>query len=99
MKKTYNVVLELSDTEFNNLQSFVEFNKAEEVDIYYRYATLEKVVKAIFSAREYEQLKLKVHGSTDRCKCGHSNEYHSLLGDRVCSRESCACLKYIKAVS
>ena len=52
MKNKLTITLELTDLELSNLKSFIEFDESKETDIYYRYETLEKVVKAIFTAKE-----------------------------------------------
>ena len=92
----YNISIELSDLELQNLQSFISFDLFKEIDIYYRYDTLEKLLKAIFDAKEYEVQKQKIKYSEYRCKCGHKEDFHSLMGERLCTFISCDCMIFNK---
>lgn len=91
-----NVALELSDKDLKHLQSLIDYSVVDDNDMYSRFEVLEKVVKAIFTAKEYEEQKLKIKHSNNRCICGHEENYHSLLGERVCTSESCYCMSFNK---
>ncbi len=94
MSDTYCVSLELSETELYNLKSFITDEEIVRADIYYRYLTLEKVVKAIFSVKEQRESSERVRNSGIRCKCGHLENFHSVLGDKICTAESCPCMSW-----
>ncbi len=94
MTESYNINIELTEEELLNLKSFLDDEDITKVDIFMRYLTLERLIKAVMTERDNKERIKRIRDPRVKCKCGHGDDWHSPLGDRVCCRCDCGCLTF-----